>query len=135
MTNEIRKTLDSIRTLALRDLETASDEEIRAELAAEGADPDQLAASIAMSLDNVLAASLRQHAAAAKMIMQVRTPAKKSLRPTLDRIKERIEQAFAADPQLATAFREGRRQSTADLETLYDDLVLMGKIPDSNDDR
>ena len=101
MTNEIRKTLDSIRTLALRDLETASDEEIRAELAAEGADPDQLAASIAMSLDNVLAASLRQHAAAAKMIMQVRTPAKKSLRPTLDRIKERIEQA-------ALDWRDGR---------------------------
>lgn len=135
MTNETRKTFDSIRALALKDLESASDEDIRAELAAEGIDPDQLAASIAASLDDVLAASLRQQAAAAKVAMQIRTPQKKSLRPTLDRIKERIGQAFAADPQLATAFREGSRQSNADLETLYDDLVLMGKIPDTNDGR
>jgi hypothetical protein len=56
-----------------------------------------------------------------------------SHRPTLDRIKERIAQAFAADSQLATAFREGSRQSDVDLETLYDDLVLMGKIPNTDD--
>jgi hypothetical protein len=135
MTNETRKTLDAIRALALKDLEAASDEDIRAELAAEGIDPDQLAARIAVSLDEVLAASLRQQATAAKVIMQGRTASKKSLRLTLDQIKERIAQAFAAEPQLATAFREGSRQSDADLETLYDDLVLMGKIPDADDGR
>lgn len=135
MTNESQKTLDAVRALALKDLEAASDEDIRAEFSAEGIDPDQLAASIAMSLDEVLAASLRQQAAAAKVAMQVRTAPKKSLRPTLDRIKERIAQAFAAEPQLATAFREGSRQSDADLETLYDDLVLMGKIADADDGR
>lgn len=135
MTNESQKTLAAVRALALEDLESASDEDIRAELAAEGIDPDQLAASIAVILDDVLAASLRQHAAAAKMAMQERATPKKSQRPTLDRIKERIAQAFAAEPQLATAFREGSRQSDADLETLYDDLVLMGKIPDANDGR
>jgi phage shock protein A len=135
MTNESQKTLDAVRALALKDLEAASDEDIRAEFAAEGIDPDQLAASIAVSLDEVLAASLRQQAAAAKVTMQVRTAPKKSLRPTLDRIKERIAQAFAAEPQLATAFREGSRQSDADLETLYDDLVLMGKITEADDGR
>lgn len=135
MTNEMPKTLNAIRVLALKDLEAASDEDIRAELAAEGIDPDQLAASIAVSLDDVLAASLRQQAAAAKVAMQTRTPPKQLLRPTLDRIKERIAQAFAAEPQLATAFREGSRQSNADLETLYDDLVLMGKIPNTDDGR
>lgn len=133
MTNETRKTLDAIRALALKDLETASDEDIRAEFAAEGIDPDQLATSIAASLDDVLAASLRQQAAAAKVAMQVRATPRKSLRPTLDRIKERIAHAFAAEPQLATAFREGSHQSDADLETLYDDLVLMGKIPNTDD--
>lgn len=135
MTNEMRKTLDSIRALALKDLDTASDEDIRAELAAEGFDLDQLAASISVSLDDVLATCLRQQTAAAKVAMQTRTPHKKSLRPTLDRIKERIAQAFVDNPQLATAFREGSHQSNADLETLYDDLVLMGKIPDNDDDR
>ena len=135
MNNESRKTLNAVRALALKDLETTSDEEIRAEFDSEGIDPDQLAASIAVSLDEVLAASLRQQATAAKVIMQVRTASKKSLRLTLDQIKERIAQAFAAEPQLATAFREGSRQSDADLETLYDDLVLMGKIPDADDGR
>ena len=135
MTNESQKTLAAVRALALKDLEATSDEDIRAELAAEGIDPDQLAASIAVSLDDVLAASLRQQAAAAKAAMQVRAIPKTSRRPALDRIKERIAQAFAANPQLATAFREGSRQSDADLETLYDDLVLMGKIPDADNDR
>lgn len=133
MTNEFQKTLAAVRALALKDLEAASDEDIRTELAAEGIDPDQLAASIAVSLDDVLASSLRQQAAAAKVAMQIHTPPKKLLRTTLDRIKERIARAFAADPQLATAFREGGRQSNADLETLYDDLVLMGKISDTDD--
>ena len=133
MNNESQKTLAAVRALALKDLEATSDEDIRAELAAEGIDPDQLAASIAVSLDDVLAASLRQQAAAAKAAMQVRAIPKTSRRPALDRIKERIAQAFAAEPQLATAFREGSRQSDADLETLYDDLVLMGKIPDADD--
>jgi phage shock protein A len=135
MINESQKTLDAVRALALKDLDAASDEDIRAEFAAEGIDPDQLAASIAVSLDAVLAASLRQQAAAAKVAMHVRSSPKKSLRPTLERIKERIAQAFALEPQLATAFRNGSRQSDADLETLYDDLVLMGKITDADDDR
>ena len=133
MTNESQKTLAAVRALALKDLEAASDEDIRAELAAEGINPDQLAASIAVNLDDVLAASLRQQAAPAKAAMQVRALPNTSRRPTLDRIKERIAQAFAAEPQLATAFREGSRQSNADLETLYDDLVLMGKILDTDD--
>ena len=133
MTNESQKTLAAVRALALKDLEAASDEDIRAELAAEGIDPDQLAASIAVSLDDVLASCLRQQAAAAKAAMQVRATPKTSRRPALNRIKERIAQASAVEPQLATAFREGTRQSDADLETLYDDLVLMGKIPDDDD--
>ena len=133
MTSESQKTLDAVRALAVEDLEAASDEDIRAEFAAEGIDPDQLAASIAVSLDDTLASGLRLHAAAAKVAMQERAAPEKTLRPTLDRIKERIAQAFAAEPQLATAFREGSRQSDADLETLYDDLVLMGKISDADD--
>lgn len=135
MTHESQKTLAAVRALALKDLEAASDEDIRAEFDADGTDPDQLAASIAQSVDEVLAASLREHAAAAKVAMQERVAPKKAPRPTLDRIKERIAQAFAAEPQLATAFRQGTRQSDGDLETLYDDLVLMGKIPDADDGR
>lgn len=71
MTNESQKTFDAIRTLALKDLDATSEEEIRTEFFAEGIDPDQLAASIAVSLDEILAASLRQQTAAAKVAMQV----------------------------------------------------------------
>lgn len=135
MTNEFQKTLDAVRVLSLKDLDASSDEDIWAEFVAEGIDPDQLVTSIAVSLDEVLAASLRQQAAASKVAMQVRAVPKKSLGLTLDLIKKRIAQAFATEPQLATAFRDGSRQSDADLETLYDDLVLMGKIIDADDDR
>ncbi len=135
MTNEYQKTLAAVRALALKDLEAASDDDIRVEIASEGFDPDQLAANIALGLDEVIAASLRQHAAAAKVAMQERATFKKSLRPTLERIKEHISLAFAAEPQLATAFRDGGRQSDADLQSLYDDLVLMGKIPGADDGR
>lgn len=135
MTHESQETLSAVRALALKDLEAASDEDIRAEFVAEGINPDQLAASIAQSLDEVLAASLREQAAAAKAAMHERAAPKKALRPTLDRMKELIAEAFAAEPQLATAFRQGTRQSDGDLETLYDDLVLMGKIPDADDGR
>lgn len=135
MTNKTRTTLDAIQALALNDLEAATDEDIQAELAVEGIDPDQLSISIAVGIDDMLATFLRQQAAAAKTVMQISTAPKSSIRPTFDRIKERISQAFAADPQLATAFREGSRQSNADLETLYDDLVLMGKISASDDGR
>ena len=135
MTKETQKTLDAVRVLALKDLEAASDVDLRAEFAAEGIDPDQLAASIALSLDDVLAAARRQQSMAAKVAMQAQAAPKRSRRPTLDRIKECIAQAFAGEPRLATAFREGSRQSDADLETLYDDLVLMGKIPDADHGR
>ena len=135
MNNEFQKTLNAVRALALKDLDASSDEYIWAEFVAEGIDPDQLVTSIAVSLDEVLAASLRQQAAASKVAMQVRSTPKKSLRPTLDLIKERIAKAFATESQLATAFRDGGRQSDTDLETLYDDLVLMGKITEADDDR
>jgi hypothetical protein len=51
MTHESQKTLAAVRALALKDLEAASDEDIRAEFDADGTDPDQLAASIAQSVD------------------------------------------------------------------------------------
>lgn len=133
MTEESRKALDALRALALADLDAASDDEIQNELIEDGVDPDVLAASIAAGLDELVAATLRQQAASAKMAMRGPSPSKVS-RPTLAQIKELVARAFAVEPQLATAFRDGTRQSDADLESLYDDLVLMGKIPPGSDD-
>lgn len=133
MTKESQKALDALRALALADLDAASDEDIQAELIEAGVDPDAFAASVAAELDELVAATLRQQAASAKLAMRAPSASKVS-RPTLAQIKERIARAFAVEPQLATAFRDGTRQSDADLESLYDDLVLMGKISPGNDD-
>lgn len=127
------KTLDAIRRLAMKDLDATSDEELRAEIVAEGNDPNVVARSLAIELDAIVAVAMRERAAAAKSRV-VALPAAPKRRPPLARMKELIESAFRIDANLATAFREGTRQSDADLQSLYDDLVELGKIdPEGND--
>ena len=46
----------------------------------------------------------------------------------MERLKQLIQEAFASDRGLGVAFRDGKRQSEADWESLYDDLVALGKI-------
>jgi len=83
-----------------------------------------------VTLDEVVAACLREQVARTLSVGQA-SIARRNLhrRPTFERIKELIRDAMKRDPQLATAFREGTHQTSSDLESLYDDLVLMGKIP------
>lgn len=127
------KTLDAIRRLALKDLDATSDEELRAEIVAEGDDPEAVARTVAIELDNIIASAMRERASEAKNrnVPLLTTPTR---RPALDRMKELIENAFRNDANLATAFREGTRQSDADLQSLYDDLVELGKIDPEVDD-
>jgi len=126
-------TLDAIRRLALKDLDATSDEELSAEIVAEGDDPEAVARSVAIELDTIVAAAMRERAAAAKN-QEVSMPTMPKRRPTLAHMKELIENAFRIDSNLATAFREGTRQSDADLQSLYDDLVELGKIDPEGDD-
>lgn len=123
----------AVRALALADLNSASDDEIRAEILDDEIDPDQLAANIAATLDEVVAAQLREHGALAKSEMRSAATPKQVVLPTLERIKATIAAAFASDPQLATAYREGTKQAEIDLVSLYEDLVLLGKIPPDSD--
>lgn len=133
MNNDSVKALDAIRRLALKDLDATSDEELRAEILADGGDPDAVARSMAMELDAAVAAAMRRRAAAAKS-RATAVPAVAKRRPAMARIKELIDNAFCVDPDLATAFREGTHQSEADLQSLYDDLVALGKIDPEADD-
>lgn len=127
------KTLDAIRRLVLKDLDATSDEELRAEIVAEGDDPKAVARSVAIELDHVVASAMRERAAAAKS-QEVAMPTMPKRRPAIARMRELIENAFRNDANLATAFREGTRQSDADLQSLYDDLVELGKIDPARDD-
>lgn len=127
------KTLDAIRRLALKDLDETSDEELRAEIVTKGDDPEVVAYSVAIELDAIVATVMRERAAAAKNLAAAMSVTSKR-RPTLARMKELIESTFRIDASLATAFREGTHQSDADLQSLYDDLVELGKIAPEVDD-
>lgn len=133
MNNDSVKALDAIRRLALKDLDATTDEELRAEVIEDGDDLAVMAQSVLTELDVIIAGAMREHTAAIKSRVPSTSPIA-TLRPAISRIKELIEGAFKADPQLATAFREGSRQSDADLESLYDDLVALGKIHPQGDD-
>lgn len=133
MSNNSVKALDAIRRLALKDLDATTDEELRTEVIEDGGDLAVMAESVMTELDAIISGAMREHTAAVKS----RAPSVISVaavRPAISRIKELIEKAFKADPQLATAFREGSRQSDADLESLYDDLIALGKIHPQGDD-
>lgn len=127
MTNDSRKTLDAIRRMALEDLDATTDEELRAEAAADGRNLEAVARSVATELDAIVSAAMRRRTSETKTrtVAAVRPFVP---RPALDRMKALIEQAFRTDPRLATAFREGTRQTESDLQSLYDDLVRLGKI-------
>lgn len=128
------KTMDAIRNLALTDLDEVSDEELLAEFVADGLDAEILAREVADKLDSVVAATLRAQSAQAKDAFATR-PLSSRLRPSLDRMKSLIDQAFAGNSSLAAAYRQGTRMSDADLSSLYDDLLELGKIdPQDNDD-
>jgi hypothetical protein len=43
-------------------------------------------------------------------------------------LKKRVQEAFVRNPSLGLAFRQGKQQSVADWESLYDDLVALGEI-------
>lgn len=132
MKNDSIKAQDAIRRLALRDLDATSDEDLRAEFATDGVDPDGAARAVAAEFDAVVAAAMRQRAMAAKA--RVAAPYKRPrVRPALARMKEMIDSAFRSDANLAAAFRDGKRQSDADLQSLYDDLVELGKIDPETD--
>lgn len=133
MSNDSVKALDAIRRLALKDLDATTDEELRAEVIEDGDDLAVIAQSVLTELDVIIAGAMRKHTAAIKSRALSTSPIA-TLRPAISRIKQLIEGAFKADPQLATAFREGSRQSDADLESLYDDLVALGKIHPQGDD-
>ena len=127
------KTLDAIRRLALKDLDATGGSTCWASAASEGDDPKAVARSVAIELDDIVASAMRERAAAAKNRVAA-MPTTPKRRPALARIRELIENAFRIDTNLATAFREGTHQSDADLQSLYDDLVELGKIEPEGDD-
>ena len=132
-----RAELAALRVIALEDILNTPDAEFRKEAVEDGEDVAAIAADLKSAMRDAAAAALRQRLSQAKARMTVRSTQKpdQPARPPLERLKQLIQEAFSSDRSLGLAFRDGKRQSEADWESLYDDLVALGKIkPASHED-
>jgi hypothetical protein len=128
MTSASRRLIEAMQALAARDLDAAGDNTLSEEFIEDGLDPAVEALRVAERLDAVVAQFMRDRASTAKALRAATTHPSPRPRPTIARMKELIRAAFDREPQLAAAFREGKRQTDQDIRSLYDDLVSMGKI-------
>lgn len=132
MSKENLHTLRAIKSLAAAHLDDTSDEQIRKEFIEDGFDPDVEASRVAASIDSIVAAFMRTQTANAKHEAASRRSIIPAVRPSLEKIRALIGRACASEPALAASYRKGSKQSEADLETMYDDLVALGKIDPSD---
>lgn len=132
-----RAGLAALRVVVLEDILNTSDAELRKEAIEDGEDVAVIAANLKSGMRDAAAAALRQRLSQAKAGMTAGPAPQlgRPLRPPMERLKQLIQEAFASDRSLGLAFRDGKRQSDADWESLYDDLVALGKIkPASHED-
>lgn len=125
-----RAELAALRVVALEDILSTSDAELRKEAVDDGEDVAAVAAGLKAAMREAAAAALRKRLSQAKARMTAWPAADlgRPVRPPMEQLKQLIQEAFASDRSLGLAFREGKRQSDADWESLYDDLVALGKI-------
>lgn len=129
-TPNYRAELAALRVIGLEDILNTSDAELREEAVEDREDVQAIAANLKSTMRDAAAAALRQRLSQAKARVAarpVRLPGMPA-RPPLERLKVLIHEAFASDRSLGLAFRDGKQQSDADWESLYDDLVTLGKI-------
>ena len=126
----VRAELAALRLAALEDILNTPDAELRRESVEDGEDPAAIAAGVKSAMRNAAAAALRKQWAEAKQRMgsTATSRPRSGVRPTLEELKKIVQEAFVSNPSLGLAFRDGKRQSTVDWESLYDDLVALGEI-------
>lgn len=119
-----------IRARALEDLANTSDDEIRNEYREAGQDLSAVAKQTHAKLRDVVATSMRARLASAKAASKASAASQTTnlVRPTMERLKQLVAEAFQREPRIAMAFRDGKKQTEEDLATVYDDLVSMGII-------
>lgn len=124
----------ALRDLAMEDLMAQSDAQLREEAAEDGEDVDALATAARTALRLAVGNLLRQKLVDAKQrMMSAAKPRKVTKYPTLEALKRRIQGVFDSQPELGLAFREGKKQSEADWQSLFDDLVELGAIVPDED--
>jgi hypothetical protein len=127
----------ALRDAALEDLMETSDVQLRQEAIEDGEDIDAIATGVKAVMRETAASTLRQRLSQAKAqsnskMMEQKAP---STLPTLEQIKQIVQNLFQTDPSLGLAFRSGKKQADADWLSLYDDLVVMGAIKPEDNER
>ena len=135
-TTKIISDIAAIRAAALENLLTTTDAELRQEAREDGENLDAMAIQMKSSMREAAASALRERMAKSKSQSRQKLSARRPsfARPAIDRIKELVQDLFASDQSLGLAFRDGKRQSDADWQSLYDDLVAIGAIKSADDD-
>jgi hypothetical protein len=120
----------ALRDAALEDLMATSDAQLRQEAIEDGEDIDAIATCVKAVMRETAASTLRQRLSQAKAQSNSKMMVQKapSTLPTLEQIKQIVQNLFQTDPSLGLAFRSGKKQADADWLSLYDDLVVMGAI-------
>lgn len=129
------KDIIALRDAALEDLLGASDNDLRLEAQEAGVDLDRLAKEMKLTMREAASKALRQRMQVAKTrVLPASQVIKIAQRPNLEKIKEVIQSLFTQDPSIGLAFRDGKRQSDSDWQTLYDDLIALGAIKGTDDE-
>lgn len=130
----VRK-LEALRESMLEDIAAMSDEELLAEMRENGLDPTEIAQKLRMNALALIAKERKQ-----RFIQGCSLLGKNSVgpqikrRPTLEAMKQRIQEICTMKPEFALAFRNGEYQSNSDIESLWDNLVELGLIPNDSQD-
>ena len=131
----LRLKLDRLVDAFSEDVDALSDDEILNEAKEDGASVDMFARDFKASALSMVAQTRRKLLEEARANLarshasQSRAP---KARPTIEIIKLRIQEALSTRPQLAVAFRDGRKQSDEDWASLWDDLVELGAIEEKD---
>ena len=127
--------LVALRQLALDDLLSMSDDELRQEAREAGEDMDMVADSVRHALRETASAMLRERLSNARQRAQqapIQTPGSR-VYPAVEQIKRLIQRTFESEQALGLAFRAGKQQTESDWQSLYDDLIEMGAIVPDED--
>lgn len=139
MTSKTYTELMALRNAAIEDLLAMSDEDIRKEAMENGENLEEVAKQVKSSMQEAAARVMRERMMQVKSSASVKVQSsgadKTALsRPQVGKIKQIIQSLFDSNPSLGLAYRDGKHQTDADWESLYDDLVAMGAIKDNHDD-
>ena len=131
-----KQKLSALQESALEELFALSDEALLLEVSEDGTDPnvqaDALRASVMETLAKVRRERLDQARSRLRGVQADKKPAA-IVRPPVERMKQVIREIFARDPSLGLAYREGKQQSEADWQSLWDDLVDVGAIGEDDE--